>query len=277
MNFGAARYKSGVMRGTTKTGDRIGKAANNLFYKGIVNLLAEDSNSPFTNDYSQLHLPMISQMSVVHDRRDVSFSPVVRTAAKIISYIFHPLFVPLYVALFLIYELRLFNDRTDWQKKLIVVQFFVYYTFFPLMTTVLSKALGFIQSVHLKTQRDRILPYIVCEIFYFWGWYVFKNLHFPPELVMFALGVFLACSLGLILNSYIKISMHTISLGVVCAFFLLAATMSTASYGIYISIAFLVAGLTATARLIDSNHTQKEIYLGFFAGALAEVIAYFFV
>lgn len=218
---------------------------------------------------------MISQMSVVHNR-EVSFSPVIRIAAKIISYIFHPLFVPLYVGLFLVYEVRLFNDRTDWQQKIILAQFFIYYTFFPFMTTLLSKALGFVQSVYLKTQKDRILPYIVCEIFYFWAWYVFRNLHFPKEVVMFALGVFLACSLGLIFNSYIKISMHTISLGVICAFFLLASTMTSTSYGIYISIAFFTAGLTATARLIDSNHSQKEIYLGFFAGALAEVIAYFF-
>jgi hypothetical protein len=217
---------------------------------------------------------MISQMSVVH--RDVSFSAAIRVAAKIISYIFHPLFIPIYAGLFFIYEVRLFNDKTGWQQKIILAQFFIYYTFFPLMTTLLSKALGFIQSAYLKTQKDRVLPYIVCEIFYFWAWYVFRNLHFPKEVVMFALGVFLACSLGLILNSFMKISMHTISLGVLCAFFLLASIISTSSYGIYISIAFFIAGLTATARLIDSNHTQKEIYFGFFAGALAEVIAYFF-
>jgi hypothetical protein len=220
---------------------------------------------------------MISRMSIAHDRRTTTFSPVIRIAAKIISYLFHPLFVPVYVGLFLLYEIRLFNDRTDWQKKIILIQFFIYYTFFPLMTTLLSKALGFVQSVYLKTQKDRILPYIVCEIFYFWAWYVFKNVHFPQEAVMFALGVFLACSLGLILNSYMKISMHTLALGVVSAFFLLAGMFSNSSYGFYISIAFLIAGVTATARLIDSNHTQREIYFGFFAGALAEVVAYFFV
>lgn len=218
---------------------------------------------------------MISQMRVVHD--NYTFSPVIRIAAKIISYLFHPLFVPVYIGLFFIYEVRLFNDRTDWQNKIILIQFIVYYTFFPLMVTLLAKALGFIQSVYLKTQKDRILLYIVCEIFYFWAWYVFKNVHFPKEVVMFALGVFLACSLGLILNSYMKISMHTIALGVVCAFFLLAGIFSTTSYGFYIAIAFLIAGVTATSRLIDSDHTQKEIYFGFFAGALAEVVAYFFV
>lgn len=206
-----------------------------------------------------------------------SFSLSLRVAAKIISYIFHPLFIPLYVAWLFIHELRLFTDRTEWQQTLIYIQFFIYYTLFPLMTTLISKALGFIETVFLKTQKDRILPYIVCEIFYFWAWYVFKNVDFPREVVMFALGVFLACSLGLILNSYMKISMHTISLGVLCSNLLLVAMMSGEPLGFYISIAFLIAGLTATARLIDSNHTQKEIYFGFLAGALTQTIAYFFV
>ena len=226
---------------------------------------------------SRTFASMISQMRIVHDSRNLTFSPVIRIVAKIVSYLFHPLFVPVYIGLFFIYEARLFNDRTDWQNRIILIQFFVYYTFFPLMTTLLAKALGFIESVYLKTQKDRILLYIVCEIFYFWAWYVFRNVHFPKEVVMFALGVFLACSLGLILNSYLKISMHTIALGVICAFFLLAGMFSTASYGFYISVALLIAGVTATARLIDSNHTQKEIYSGFFAGVLAEVVAYFFV
>lgn len=221
---------------------------------------------------------MISQPAVVRsiDQRK-SFPPPVKVFAKIISYLFHPLFVPLYVGWFFIYEVRLFSDKTDWGRKLIFIQFFIYYTFFPLMTTLLLKALNFVQSFFLKTQKDRIIPYIVCEIFYFWAWYVFRNVHFPSEVVLFSLGIFLACSLGLILNSYMKISMHTISMGVLCAFLLLASSMSLLSFGFYISIGFLIAGLTATARLIDSNHTQKEIYFGFFAGSVAEVIAYFFV
>lgn len=221
---------------------------------------------------------MISQPAVVRNIDESEPFPfITRMVAKIVSYLFHPLFVPLYVAWFFIYELRLFSDRTDWQRTLIFLQFFIYYTFFPLMTTLLSKALGFVQSVHLKTQKDRIIPYIVCEIFYFWAWYVFKNMQFPKEIVLFALGVFLACSLGLIVNSYIKISMHTISVGVLCTFLLIASTMSLANFGFYISIAFLIAGVTATARLIDSNHTQKEIYFGFFAGSIAQAVAYFFV
>jgi hypothetical protein len=205
------------------------------------------------------------------------FAQPLRVAARIISYLFHPLFVPIYVCLFFLYEARLFPDKTDWQKTIVLIQFFIYYTLLPLMTVLLSRGLGFVSSVQLKTQRDRIIPFIVCEIFYFWAWYVFKNLHFHKLVVMFGLAVFLACSLGLILNSFLKISMHAISVGVVSALLFIAGMTTDMSFGIYICIGLLMAGLTATARLIDSNHTEKEIYMGFFVGVLCQLVAYYFV
>ena len=200
-----------------------------------------------------------------------------RIAARLISYLFHPLFIPVYVVLFMLYEARLFPDKTEWQKSLVLIQFVVSYTLLPLVTILLMKALGFVRSVYLKTQKDRILPYVVCQVFYFWAWYVSKNVEYPKIVVMFTLAIFLASALGLILNSYLKISMHTISLGVVCALLLIGGMLSSHNYGPYIAIAFLIAGLTCTARLIDSNHSTKEVYIGFFAGALAQVIAYIFV
>ena len=53
--------------------------------------------------------------------------------------------------------------------------FFVIYSLFPLVTVLLAKGLGFIDSVYLKTQRDRIIPYIACEIYYFWIAYVLRH------------------------------------------------------------------------------------------------------
>ena len=218
---------------------------------------------------------IVTPQGIVSPAND--FSPALRKAAKIISYLFHPLFVPLYVGLFLLYEARVFPDKTPWQKTLVLIQFFIYYTFLPLITALLAKGLGFVDSIQMKTQRDRIIPYIVCEIFYFWGWYVFKNLFFHKVVIMFGLAVFLACSLGLILNAFMKISMHAMSMGVVTTFLMLSALMVDMSFGLYISIGFLMAGITISARFIDSNHTNREIYWGFFIGVLAQAAAYLFV
>src|SRR3954471_10072952 len=88
-----------------------------------------------------------------------------RLPAKIISIVFHPLFIPIYVGLFLIYVARLFPDQDATHKLFLVIQFFVSYTLLPLCSILLMKGLGLIPGIHLRNQKDRILPYVVCEIF----------------------------------------------------------------------------------------------------------------
>ncbi|HET7898760.1 MAG TPA: hypothetical protein VFL47_13845, partial [Flavisolibacter sp.] len=115
-----------------------------------------------------------------------SFSPAIRTGAKLISYLFHPLFVPVYVGWFFVRVLRLFPALDSGRQSMLLIQFFVNYTLLPLVTVLIAKGVGFIDSIYLKTQRDRIIPYLAVMIFYFWVWYVFRNQGFPPEAVMFS-------------------------------------------------------------------------------------------
>ena len=78
--------------------------------------------------------------------------------------------------------------------KLISVAFST--AFLPLFSVLLMKQLGFIKSIFLRTQKDRIIPYIVCMIFYFWAWYVSRNLHDSPSLTAMLLAVFLMLHCG---------------------------------------------------------------------------------
>jgi hypothetical protein len=152
------------------------------------------------------------------------------------------------------------------------------YTVFPLVTVLLAKGLGFIQSVFLKTQKDRIIPYVVCGIYYFWMWYVLKNQpEFPKYFVMLSLAIFIASSIGLTVNSFLKVSMHTISVGVMLTFILLLAFLTDVNYGFFIAIAFLLGGLVCTARLVNADHSPAEVYTGLLIGIVAQLVAYYFV
>ena len=213
-----------------------------------------------------------------HPSSKESFHPAIRIAARIVSYIFHPLFIPVYLSWFLIFINPLFPAINPADKWILLLRFIVMYTVFPLVTVFLAKGLGFIESVYLKTQKDRIIPYVVCGIYYFWMWYVLKNQpEFPKYFVMLSLAIFIASSLGLIINSFIKISMHTIALGIMITFMLLLAFSTDVNYGFYIAIAFLLAGLVSSARLVNSDHYPVEVYAGLFVGILAQLMAYYFV
>ncbi|SHG26594.1 hypothetical protein SAMN05444008_12350 [Cnuella takakiae] len=215
-------------------------------------------------------------MSVAeHNAQGVSFSPVLRFFARMVSVLLHPLFIPVYVGWFLIYIYHLFPASDPGQKGLLLLRFGVMYILFPLVTILLLKGLGFIESIFLRTQKERIIPYVASGMFYFWMWYVLRNQAGTPKaLELFALGIFLASSLGLMLNSYFKISMHALAAGVALAFMSVLAFRSNASFGFYLSVALLGAGLVGTARLITGEHRPFEVYAGFAGGILSQLVAY---
>lgn len=200
---------------------------------------------------------------------------VLRFLAKLISVILHPLFIPVYVVWFLLYiQPYYYAGFSDWDKSKILISAILMYTFFPLVTVGLLKALKFIDSVFLKTQRDRIIPYVVCGIWYFWMWYVWHNLpDIPAVQVKFGFAIFLASSFGMIANIYLKASMHALAAGVLLALMLTLAFAQALNSALYLTIAILITGLSCTSRLIASDHSQKEVYTGLVIGIISQLLS----
>lgn len=206
--------------------------------------------------------------------------PALEIPAKIISILFHPIFIPVYVVYFMINTHEsLFASFTAWGKTKVIIMALLMYGFFPVVTVLLLKALGFIDSIFLKTRKDRIIPFIACIIWYFWIWHVWRNIPepgYPREMVVFAMAVFLTASAGFMANIYMKISMHSLAAGTALGLtFFMAATQGM-QYGFYLTIAIFLVGLICTARLLVSDHTQKEIYLGLLIGVASIPVANYF-
>ncbi len=198
----------------------------------------------------------------------------VRLFGHIVSFFFHPLFIPSYITAFLVYaDPYAFAGLPDKGKIFKVVSVIFSTAFLPFFSVALMKQLGFIKSIFLRSQKDRIIPYITCMVFYFWIWYVSKNLHDHPSLVAMLLAVFLSCIVGMMANIYYKISMHGIAAGALFVFFIWLAFNSTMPFGTYLSIAIFITGLVCTARFIVSDHNAFEIYSGLLAGALCQLVA----
>ncbi|HQV06353.1 MAG: hypothetical protein R2796_07375 [Chitinophagaceae bacterium] len=199
-----------------------------------------------------------------------------RIIARIFSYIFHPVFVPVYVVYFMVYwHPNLFTGFSSMLKARTLIMGFVMYCFFPVVTVLLLKALNFITSIKLHSQKDRIIPLVACGVWYFWIWYVWRNLpDYPAEAIRFTLAIWISVSLALMANIVMKISLHTISMGVALAFMLLLAFSQPLNFGLYLSVTFLATGIVCTSRLLDSNHTNKEIYSGLALGICSMLLAW---
>ena len=201
-----------------------------------------------------------------------------RILANVVSIIFHPLFIPTYVMAFLLYQHTYaflgFDERMNMLRLLSVI---VSTVLLPAFSIFLLWKLDFIRSIYLRTQRERIIPYAIALVFYFWVWYVFNNLSDSPlPAKQFLLGVFLGVCGAWMGNIWFKVSMHGIGVGGLMAFFLLQSMLYPSAVLLYLVIAVFIAGLVCTARFIAGGHTRAEVYAGLFIGMLAQVVAIFF-
>lgn len=205
-------------------------------------------------------------------------SPIVKAFATFFSYLFHPLFMIAWVVLYLLYRNSLvFTGETSFERLIVFLRVFSTSIFLPLVTVLLLKALGFIQSIQLRTQKDRIIPYVACITFFFWSYYVSKKLLDPFELRAFLLALFITSSASLLINNYMKVSMHAIGAGGLVSFFTLLLFANRLDDMLSLLAAFFIAGIVCTSRFVVSDHKPAEIYVGFIAGFLLQLIAWFFL
>lgn len=199
-----------------------------------------------------------------------------RVFGHIISWVFHPLFIATYVTAFLLYiHPYLFSGFDSLRKIQRLVAVALNTMLIPGFAVFLMWRLKLIASMHLKTSRERIIPYTATMIFYFWAWLVFSRLpDSPPMFVDFLQGCFLGVCGAWIININSKISMHTTAMGGLVTFFLIFCFHDDNTSGLYLSAAILIAGLVTTARLIVSDHSRAEIVQGLVVGTLAQLVAW---
>ncbi len=205
------------------------------------------------------------------------FHWILKFFAQFFSVVFHPLFIPVIGTWFLAFvQPGYFTGIAPHEKLLIVIRVGYNTIFYPALTVVLLKALGFSKSILLKTQRERIVPYIATNIFYFWVFLVFRNQpEVPLILTGFIFGAFLASSAGLLANIYFKVSMHALGLGSLCGLVLIII-FSGFTYAVFLTtmLVFIITGIVSTARLIVSDHKPFDIYSGILISILCQLIAF---
>lgn len=212
--------------------------------------------------------------------------------SKAVAIIFHPLFI---IGFGLVYLMTanpyIFGFSGPKAQGLVVISVFTISIMFPLVSVLLMKALNLIQSLAMKEKSERIGPLIATGLFYTWLYVnVRHNDIIPSILSCFILGATIAVFMALLINSFNKISLHTIGSGGLLAGMMMM--VFKASYGfILVNVPFtqysfelsdlmvmmlvtLVAGLVGTSRLHLKAHHTVEIYGGYVVGIFAQLIAY---
>ncbi|GHM98724.1 hypothetical protein WSM22_02140 [Cytophagales bacterium WSM2-2] len=192
----------------------------------------------------------------------------VRVAAKIISFVFHPLLITTYLVLMLglFFPAMLMISRANLVLLALLVLVFTFVI--PAGNLLLFRFLGSINSLHLKTREERIWPFIFISLMYGFVTFIFYyklpfNSNFNKLLFIITALVVTAT----VITFFIKVSVHSMAM---CGWIGILLPLIKFSPALLWPTATIIAitGLVISARLTLDAHTPRETLIGAVVGVL---------
>lgn len=193
--------------------------------------------------------------------------------ARFVSYVFHPLLLPSYaILLFTLLSPELFWGITSQLKYTLVVFVFVFTFLLPVLNIFFLYKFKLIQSFQLNSQNERRFPYLITCIFYIALYYLIYDKFIPDTFKLLLLIATISLLLTTLLNLVYKISAHMAGIGSFCGALMMLGISTPYIPLPLILVSFIIAGVVGYARLTLESHTGFEIYSGFIAGFISNLV-----
>ncbi len=187
------------------------------------------------------------------------------------SFIFHPLIMPIMGVIFYFSKSPRYIPLEVIYAKLISL--FILTVILPILLYFLLKTIGQVKSIYLKSTKERILPLILHFVVTL---VIVKRILTPTqvvELYYFFVGIListLACLILALLN--FKASIHLIAVSGLLMFFIALSIHFSININGTLALMAIIVGAVATSRLHLKAHNYKELVMGFFLGAMPQLL-----
>ena len=193
--------------------------------------------------------------------------------SKFISYVFHPVFIPLIILFILFYFTPIIANSTSNNicVNSIYTLFILVYTILPVLTSVVLVKFGLIGSFEMHDNRDRIVPLITNIIYMILGGIINSScLNIFPFVKLIFLAIFIITICALVISFFWKISLHTLAAGNMLAVFVSSNFLIEPNlFLVFISLVFAL--IIAFSRYSEGSHTIPQLILGMVIGFCAQV------
>lgn len=203
-----------------------------------------------------------------------SIKEALKKLLPLFSYVFHPVFIPVYAAL---YYLLLNNSNLENQEKYLVLSQIALITIvIPLLFFFILRYLGKIGSIMAPGLSERKLPLLIqCFLIIL---LVRNNITVERyiELHFFLLGALFSALIALLLlfvNT--KASLHMMGISALTLFaFGLTLHYKTQNIALILFL-ILMNGFVASSRLVMKAHTSTELIIGVLLGSIPQILLLF--
>ncbi|HAX93233.1 MAG TPA: hypothetical protein DCY25_04670 [Bacteroidales bacterium] len=192
--------------------------------------------------------------------------------ARILSFIFHPLFMPLYGLVILMSAPTFLKYLPPAAKRVLFLVVLVNNVLIPLLLLPFLKMRNFISSYHLEDRRERIIPTLTASMLYFTTSFIVLRYQIPFFLKSFIFATAVLSIVVSMINFWWKISIHAAGAGA------LTATVSSLWVKMYTPLpwyllaALVASGFILAARLKLNSHDPLQVWTGYLTGFLIIIL-----
>lgn len=188
-----------------------------------------------------------------------------------ISYIFHPIFIPVYAALIYFFLNGTYFENPE--KYFVIFQIVLITILLPILFFFVLNTAGKVDSVMVSKIEQRKIPLVIqCFLIVL---LVRKSvtLELYPELFYFFLGGLLSTFLAYILLLFkTKASLHLMTISALTIFVIGLSIHNQTRNINWIVFLVLMNGVVASSRLEMKAHTVKELVIGFVLGIIPQLL-----
>ena len=190
---------------------------------------------------------------------------------KSISFIFHPVIMPLLGVLFYFSKTRRFIPNEIIYAKLVSISILT--VFLPILFYFLLKTLRRVETIYLKTSKERITPLLLNGVVVLL--IINRVLPFSEivELYYFFVGILVSTITCLLLALFnFKASLHMVGLSGIGMFFLALSLHFSININGTLALLAIVFGAVATSRLHLKAHNYNELIIGALVGFMPQLL-----
>lgn len=191
---------------------------------------------------------------------------ITTTLAKIVSVVFHPLFMPLYGLVIIFTAPTMLGFLPAEVKKILFLVILMNNVVLPVILLPFFRSWNIISSYIIDDREERIIPLVATSILYSVTSYIFFRFHLPAFLKVFVLSSTFLVIVLTIISLWWKISIHGAAAGALIAVVVALSFQMSVSLVQYLIPAILTGSIILSSRLKLNSHNPMQAWTGFLIG-----------
>jgi hypothetical protein len=200
-------------------------------------------------------------------------------SAKIVSLIFHPIFLPIYLLIFTIYLPVNQMLRYPIEFKIYLLGYTIIINLIiPIISLWIFKKYHIIDNFEIFKADQRTIPYLLMFALFSFTAISLSNIEMlhPIFGLLFSISAAVVAMIA-ILNRFFKISAHSASSAAAVVWFFIVFKELNFNSILFFILSILILGLVMSSRLILQAHKNIEVWMGMTVGVLIPLIVYYLI